>query len=298
ELGLSNKDIGSPNSGTNDAARIVLDAVVKWNFAQNFWLWVGQTKLPGNRERVISSQKLQFVDRSLANSKYNIDRDQGLQLRHSFKVGEMVFREIASWSIGEGRNYVKSNRGGFDYTGRIEFLPMGEFTKKGDYFSSDLKREEKPKLAIGVTYDYHDNAVRERGQQGDYMIGERDLQSIMADLMFKFKGISVMSEYISKTTDFPMLYDSSGIASGTFYVGSGMNFQAGYLLKNNWEVAGRYTVITPDSETGNSNITMYTLGISKYVVGHNLKFQTDISYTQEDSKDDKLMWRMQVEVSF
>jgi phosphate-selective porin OprO and OprP len=34
----------------------VLDAVAKWNFAENFSLWFGQAKLPGNRERVISSQ--------------------------------------------------------------------------------------------------------------------------------------------------------------------------------------------------------------------------------------------------
>ena len=37
----------------------VLDAVIKWNFAGNWNLWFGQTKLPGNIERVFSSQKLQ-----------------------------------------------------------------------------------------------------------------------------------------------------------------------------------------------------------------------------------------------
>jgi hypothetical protein len=36
----------------------VLDAVVKWNFAGNWTVWFGQTKLPGNIERVFSSQKL------------------------------------------------------------------------------------------------------------------------------------------------------------------------------------------------------------------------------------------------
>ena len=36
-----------------------------WNFYENFELWAGQTKLPGNIERVISSGNLQQVDRSL-----------------------------------------------------------------------------------------------------------------------------------------------------------------------------------------------------------------------------------------
>ena len=64
ELGLSNKDLGKVDSRNNFAPRMILDAVVKWNFYKNFTLWAGQTKLAGNRERVISSANLQFVDRS------------------------------------------------------------------------------------------------------------------------------------------------------------------------------------------------------------------------------------------
>ena len=37
----------------------ILDAYLKWNFYKNFEIWAGQTKLRGNRERVISSQNLQ-----------------------------------------------------------------------------------------------------------------------------------------------------------------------------------------------------------------------------------------------
>ena len=51
----------------------VLDAVLKWNFAGNWTVWFGQTKLPGNIERVFSSQKLQLVDRSLLNSRFTLD---------------------------------------------------------------------------------------------------------------------------------------------------------------------------------------------------------------------------------
>ena len=59
ELGLSNRDIGKATPFTNEAPRYILDAVVKWNFSGNWVLWFGQTKLPGNRERVISSGDLQ-----------------------------------------------------------------------------------------------------------------------------------------------------------------------------------------------------------------------------------------------
>ena len=56
-----------------------MDAVLKNHINENWSLWFGQTKLPGNRERVYSSQELQFVDRSLVNARFNLDRDVGVQ---------------------------------------------------------------------------------------------------------------------------------------------------------------------------------------------------------------------------
>jgi len=154
ELGLSNRDIGKASSFTNEAPKYILDAVVKWNFSGNFVLWFGQTKLPGNRERVISSGDLQQVDRSLLNSRFNIDRDMGFQLRHHFNLTDtFIVREMFSVSQGEGRNITTGNLGGHQYTSRIELLPFGKFASKGDYRGSDLKFEPAPKLALGFTYD-------------------------------------------------------------------------------------------------------------------------------------------------
>ena len=113
ELGLSNRDIGKASSFTNEAPKYILDAVVKWNFSGNFVLWFGQTKLPGNRERVISSGDLQQVDRSLLNSRFNIDRDMGFQLRHHFNLTDkFIVKEMFSMSQGEGRNITTGNLGG------------------------------------------------------------------------------------------------------------------------------------------------------------------------------------------
>ena len=55
ELGLSNRDIAGANQFNRNTPRFILDAVVMWNFANNWELWAGQTKLPGNVERVVSS---------------------------------------------------------------------------------------------------------------------------------------------------------------------------------------------------------------------------------------------------
>lgn len=300
ELGLSNRDHGSPIPETKNSARIILDAVLKYKIRKNTTLWVGQTKLPGNRERVISSQQLQFVDRSLLNSKYNIDRDMGVQLHNSHKAGKGVLIEKLSVSQGEGRNITVSNRGGFDYTARVEWLPMGKFTGKGDYSGSDLKREKKPKLAFGVTYDYHDNAARQNGNQKSFLSSTRTLTTVFADMMFKYKGFSMMAEYADKNAPKGSVvsYDAVGDVDEYFYTGKGLNVQAGYLFKSNWEIAGRYTQIDPSSVNQIDNIKMYTLGFSRYIVGHSLKMQTDISLTQVGSKDAELMHRLQFELAF
>ena len=274
----------------------VLDAVIKWNFTGNWTVWFGQTKLPSNIERVFSSQKLQLVDRSLLNSKFTLDRDAGFQLRHHFNIGNtFLVREIVAVSQGEGLNQ-KGTSSGNGYTGRIELLPFGKFSQKGDYFASDLKREQSPKLMLCMIYDFNENAMRARGQMGDYITGElRSLQTIMADIHFKYKGFSFMGEYANRTTT-----DGSPVVNmdETYYTGYAVNTQIGYIMKNNWEVVSRYTKVTPQQITMNNNITQYTIGISKYVVGHNLKVQGDISYTEEETQKGIIMVRLQTEFNF
>lgn len=304
ELGLSNRDIStnSEDGNTRGGARIILDAVLQWQFHKNWTLWVGQTKLPGNRERVISSGSLQMVDRSLVNSRFNIDRDAGLQLRGKFKVGEKAYIN-PSFAVtqGEGRNITSNNIGGYDYTAHVDFLPLGKFAKKGDYFGADLAREPKPKLAIGLTFDHNDGAIRQGGQLGSFVRDEtgnyatNSLTSFMADMMFKYNGFSVMSEFATKSAD----QQIEGLTRD-FRTGTGFNIQAGYLFKNNVEVSGRYTIIRNDGDfSGLSDENEITLGLSRYVVGHKLKVQADISRATEPGESEgDIRFRAQVEFQF
>jgi phosphate-selective porin OprO/OprP len=102
ELGLSNRDQSGASAYTSNAPRYILDALLKWSFSGNFVLWFGQTKLPGNRERIISSANLQQVDRSLLNSRFTIDRDMGFQLRHHFNLTDtFLVKEMFSMAQGE-----------------------------------------------------------------------------------------------------------------------------------------------------------------------------------------------------
>ena len=306
ELGLSNRDISGASQFTSNAPRYILDAVIKYNFAKNLELWFGQTKLPGNRERVISSGNLQQVDRSLLNSRFNIDRDLGIQLRHHFNLTDnFVVKEAFSIAQGEGRNITTGNLGGHQYTGRLELLPFGNFSSKGDYSGSDLKRESTPKLAIGATYDLNQNAVKNRSNQGSYMVTddgfyETNINTLFIDAMFKYKGFSFMAEYADRDADDPFAKNADGTLTGDeVQVGNGFNLQTGYLFKNNWEVSGRYTNIDLDKMiTGKNPEDQYTLGVSKFIVGHKLKVQSDISYLSIDGSNNELMYRLQFDIHF
>ena len=300
ELGLSNRDIGGGDlKQNNNADNIILDAVLKWNFYKHFELWLGQTKLPGNRERLVSSQKMQFVDRSYLNSYFNLDRDIGVQLTHWCQVQQVIFRETLSYSMGEGRDVTASNAGGHDYTVRGEVLPFGEFESGGDYFGSDLAREETPKLAIGVSYDLNKGASKEAGNLGRYLDANRDLSTVFVDGMFKYRGSSFMFEFAHKEApDGPVVAtDGLGNVTESYDTGNGVNLQGGYLFKNNFEIAGRYTHVSPEKKTQKADRDEITLGLSKYIVGHSLKIQSDVSLIQEDQEDDALRFRLQVEMA-
>src|SRR6056300_324721 len=307
ELGLSNRDISGASDFNRNTPRYILDAVIMWNFDKGFELWAGQTKLPGNIERVISSANLQLIDRSLLNSKFNIDRDMGIQLRHKSRWGKtFVSREKFAISQGEGRNITEGNKGGLQYTSRLELLPFGEFKSKGDYSQSDLSREEALKAMFSVTYDYNQNAVKTRSNMGSYMfradgsLFQTDISTWFVDVMVKYEGFALMGEYAKRSADelFALQADGQTRTGDVVNVGSALNLQSSYLFQNNVELTVRYTTLDFSSVTKISDLSQLTFGLSKYVVGHKLKIQTDLSFSQKNGNQDYVQFRTGFDLHF
>ena len=307
ELGLSNRDISGANEFNRNTPRYILDAVIMWEFSKNWALWAGQTKLPGNVERVVSSANLQLIDRSLLNSRFNIDRDLGIQIRHKSNLGgTFLMREKFAISQGEGRNVTEGNEGGLQYTARLEFLPFGAFKSKGDYSQSDLKREDSSKLMVGVTYNFNENAVRERGFAGDYMIRtdgtifETNQTTIFIDAMYKHNGLSFMGEYAKRTADSIIATEADGVTptGDVVLTGNALNLQLGYLFKNDYEIEGRFTTLDYETLTTALPTKQYTLGLNRFLVGHKLKVQSDLSYTELDGQKDNITFRLGFDIHF
>lgn len=271
---------------------IVYDAYIRYSPVKQFGLQFGQGKLPGNREEMTSDNYLQFVDRSTSSSLFKLDRDFGLQLFSKFGK-KVIFKANASASTGEGKNFIVASWQHFDYTFRAELLPLGEFANKGDYSYGDLVREEKPKLALAVAYDFNNKAGFTKGQLGgDAVIDsfKRNIHTVFADMNFKYKGMSVSGEYANR-----IVVDNTNRYK--YQTGQSFWVAAGYNCKKNYEAAFRFTRSFPGKRGNINEVNEYTFGFSKYIYAHSLKVQTD--YTLMDDKTTKKksgLWRLQVQI--
>jgi phosphate-selective porin OprO/OprP len=252
---------------------VLRDAYIQYAVTKHFSVGFGQTKLPGNRQRVNSSGDLQFVDRSIVSGTFNIDRDFGLQFQQKMK--HVVVK--GAISSGEGRNFNVSGSG-LSYTGRVEFLPFGAFTNNGDYFEGDLAREKKQKVSIGLAYNLNEKASRTGGQLGNMLYGTANIETQIVDFLYKYNGWSFAYEFMKRLSPTPVTTNAAG-DQRYVYVGSGHNYQGGYIFKNNIEIAARYSIVTPQAEinTKEHQKEHYTLGLNKYLKGHRVKLQNNIT---------------------
>lgn len=302
QLAFSRADMDWDVSGVPNVLR---DAMIWYAFPKgqhNFSLGMGQGKLPGNRQRVVSSAELQFADRSIVNNALTIDRDYGVYGYYTYDNGKFAMALKGAVTSGEGRNYLHTDKG-LAYTARFEILPMGMFTDRGDYFEGDVLREPTPKLSLGAVAHFNNRAIRTGGQLGRELYEGRDLFTAMGDAVFKYKGFALSSEYLFRHVDNPFTYAADS-SMRYVYAGQGVNAQVSYCFKKKWEIAARYTYLRPQQEIWNreKERAQYTVGLTKYLNNHRVKLQTDFTYeAQRDLTTNKFaggnwQWRFQVEL--
>lgn len=261
---------------------VIRDAMVYYHFTPKFYIGFGQGKLPGNRQRIISSGQLQFADRSMVNAEFNIDRDFGLMFYYSDVFAGLDYNLKGAVSSGEGRNALASDNG-LAYTGRVEFMPLGRFIKDGDFSEGDLEHELTPKLSLAAGYSYNHKAIRRAGQRGNPLYEQRDLKNFYGDILFKYSGWAWYGEYMQRMVDDPFTY--SGEEMIYIYSGNGVNTQVSYCFQNFWEIAGRYSIVNPSEEISQytSTTSDYTIGVTKYLYRHKVKLQANSSLVKQNA---------------
>lgn len=276
QLGFSKADLDLEGGGF---AQPIRDAIIYYYLNPNLYFGFGQSKLPGNRERVVSSGNLQFVDRSIANGVFTLDRDFGFFAYYTIpNKGKAQYQLKGAVSTGEGRNPSPGDNG-LSYTGRIEYLPFGKFKNGGDYSEGDLEFEPSPKLSLALTLNSNQNGARTRGQLGSDLYEKRDQRVLIADAMFKYRGWGVLAEYFQRKSPDPITRNSLG-ATRVVWIGKGHNIQVSKMVSSKSELALRYSEVRPEDEikTFERQGDEVALGFSRYLNGHRIKIQGNFGY--------------------
>ena len=302
QLSFSPGDVGLLEDESN--INIIRDAIVFYRPNQHWNIGFGQTKLPGNRQRINSSGALQLTDRSINNARFNIDRDFGLQVYYLNEMEDKFSYNIkTAISTGEGRNWTKEPDNGLAFTARLELFPFGAFENNGTLFEGDLKREETPKFMISGVFHSNEKARRTQGTIGDELFERRDLKSMFIDTVFKYEGWAFQAAFMNRTSKNPITINPENDNDLKYaYVGQGIDAQLSYLFDNNYEIIGRYSHQQPNSriEDLTPQTDQFSLGLTKYLWEHALKLQTEITKTDLNYLDNSHIenWyiRFQVEI--
>ncbi len=298
QLSFAPRDTDFENS---EFPNFLRDAIVGWAYSDSGTLWFGQTKLPGNRQRVISSSNQEMVDRSLVNSIFTLDRDIGVQLHQRLGEERPLWVKLAL-SNGEGRGRANENTG-VSTTARVEWLPFGNFAQNGDYFEGDLMHERDLKLSMGIVYNNNPKTNRLGGQLGPLFDGTqvRSMDTWMADLLIKHRGWAWSTEFAKRTVDNPfVIIDGSTKA---IFKGSGYTTQLSYIFPNHWSPVVRYTRTTPVSAilSEDNTTTQYIVGLTKYIDRHRIKILGDVTLEEKTNSFthlDQQNWIVRVQMEF
>lgn len=226
-------------------------------------------------------------------------REGGLYFESNFSFKKCRIYPSVSITTGEGQNFFSTQTNlGFKYGGRLDIMPLGDFIKNNAFIAQDIYRESKPKLGIGIAASINKKASSIVGTDhqtitGIYnKVGEddyADYRKLAADFIFKYKGFSLVGEYMSGTVTGEELYTdkvsinklTEDIASQYYNLGTAINFQTSYVFKNGWAIDGRYGTVTPEFDITSSLVQKQTWlsgGINKFIKNNAVKL--GLNFTQ------------------
>ncbi len=287
------------------ASTPLLDAFAAYHFNSKWNISAGQRRtFTNNREMKFDEDKLQFSERGmLSNSFSGNGREFGLFLEGKLGSKFVIHPQLAITS-GDGPNSFGLNStdidlGGFKYGGRLDVYPLGEFSEGNRGYAADLKHESKPKILIGGAASFNKGASSAKGEgHGDFRFYDKnkisnlpDYRKISADILVKFKGFSLLAEFInSSASGLSGTYTDSvlnapnlkpGQISQYLVLGNAFNVQAGYVTKSGFALDLRYEKQDPEFTNEPlsvlSKAEVATIGLSKYFPDNRLKIQATVS---------------------
>jgi hypothetical protein len=313
QIDLTGNSDGGGDATTNN---YLMDAWGAWKPMRQLEIVAGQeNSITDSREMTMVSGALQFPERSPLALAFSSVREFGFFLNGRFRTGKQsIFLPSISVTNGDGPNVFSKDRGGLKFGGRLDFQPFGSFANGGASREVDMERERTLKLVAGVFGSVNQGISDRRGSQsGTYIyldsLGREvlpDYTKIGADFLLKYRGFTLSGEWVKSSASVPAsIFNrirTDGSTASTFLVnniqdmpayvrnrlilGSGVNFQAGYLFKNLYSVDARFCRLFPAQYSFLRNPTYYnrskffTLGFSRYLErSYGARIQASLTYS-------------------
>ena len=287
-------------SSSNASAR-----VIDWRIdvAKNkaFGIRVGQWKIDYNRERVDSSGRQQFVERSIVNRVFTVDRQMGISFRgRLFEGSGADLRYYAGAFTGEGRG-VSNDDDNLMYVGRLQWNFLGRDLALRQ---TDVERTEKPTGTFAVGGATHTGRATRWSSSGggnldgfDKVVaavaGQYRIHQAVAEFAFKYQGFSTQNEFHWKNIQDTTLSAGQAGNDNDLY---GLYSQFGYFFNEIWsafpeelELAARYAWVREPLLDGGFRVEQdrheYTVAANWFFSGHNNKLTLDYSYLTLDQNN-------------
>jgi phosphate-selective porin OprO/OprP len=310
----------SGNSPSNTGA-----SLLDWRIDLSKFKWlqlrVGQWKINYNRERVDSSGKQQFVERSIVTPEFTIDRQMGAMIYGHLAPGTFLdSRYYAGVWTGSGRGEANDD-GNMMYMGRLQWNFLGRDLA---WTQSDIKYHEQPAgsaafaayTTVGKctrwsssgcgTLNFPNSAGLPYTSDSAATDGQFRVQGMMEEFAFKWRGLSIQHEYHWKEVkddSFPQ--GAAGYKTNLM----GSYAQIGYfphylipVIPKPLEIAFRYAFVDPNVSAKNDKLSAYSTAINWFFAGHRNKLTVDGTWytlAQPVGKDlNEQQIRLQWDVSF
>lgn len=279
----------------------LLDFRGTWTPSDLFQLRVGQWKAEFNRERIDSSGKQQFAERSIATYWFTVDRQSGVMASGRIGNGSPV---DSSWWLGvlRGNGINSKGDGGRPMVvGRYQW----NFTRNVLPFSqSALKRYEEPHGSIAAAFMTNDSPYTrfsssgggslpgfEKGDSNQYRLSQ-----FLLEYAWQKQGWSLQAEAHHKKVEDRQTGKQAKLVGGYFQAGVfPAAFRAGW--SESLELATRIGFVDP-GKAGSSNNSEFTLAINWFFNGHRNKLTSDVSRLMiEDleAEDTVTDWRFRIQ---
>lgn len=257
-------------------------------------LRLGRSKVIYNDERVTSSGKQQFVNRSIVNDIFTVDRQQGAQV-----FGRLFPKEWYDFSYavgvfsGQGVGERNNDDDKMMYSARLQWNFLGDELA---FSQSDVEFHEKPAASLAVAgmtntsrctaFETASDSCRALPSFTLGKAGQYEVNQAMEEFRFKFRGFSFQHELHLKNVD--DRFAAANADSTTDLMGGYV--QAGYfphglipLVPKQLEFAMRYAAVDPNIDIDNDRQQEFTGAMNWFFSGHNNKLTFEVSHlTVED----------------